>query len=55
MINNIEDIYTWKRKLGEGQFGTVYEAIHNKAQLPCAIKTDKKAKLEERLDDNTLV
>ena len=54
LIENIENIYTWKRKLGEGQFGTVYEALHNKAQLPCAIKTVKKAKLEERLD-GTLV
>ena len=54
MLEDIESIYTWKRKLGEGQFGTVYEAVHKKAQLPCAIKTVKKAKLEERLDD-TLV
>ena len=54
MVEDIESIYTWKRKLGEGQFGTVYEALHKKAQLPCAIKTVKKAKLEERLDD-TLV
>ena len=46
-IDKIKDMYQFKKKLGEGAFGTVYEAWHIKAEKPCAIKSISKAKLKE--------
>ena len=40
-------MYKMWRKLGEGVFGTVYEAIHLKTDLSCAIKIISKTKLRE--------
>ena len=44
---DIKKLYTKKKKLGEGAFGTVHEAWHIKADMPCAIKTISKTKLRE--------
>ena len=40
-------MYRMQRKLGEGVFGTVFEAIHIKADIACAIKVISKTKLRE--------
>ena len=47
--SRIEDIHTkykWKKKLGEGSFGQVFQAMHIKAQTPVAIKQINKKTLE---------
>ena len=31
LVDDITKLYTWKRKLGNGQYGTVHEAFHIKA------------------------
>ena len=49
-VLNMTEIYEWKKELGKGQFGTVNEAMHKKAQLPVAIKTIKKSLIEARAD-----
>ena len=48
-VKNISKVYEFKQKLGAGQFGSVYEGYHPKAQVKCAIKIidKKKAKKSE--------
>ena len=46
-VKDIKELYDLRRVLGPGKFGPVYEAIHKKADTPCAIKTISKAKLRE--------
>ncbi len=48
-FSKIEDIHTkykWQKKLGEGSFGQVFQAMHIKAQTPVAIKQINKQSLE---------
>jgi len=44
-IENITDIYKWRKELGRGSFGVVNEAFHLKAKTPVAIKVVNKAKI----------
>ena len=44
-VQDIADIYDMGKKLGEGAFGTVYEATHIQANKACAIKIISKRKL----------
>ena len=46
-VASIRETYKFKRLLGEGAFGTVFEACHIQAQSLCAIKTIPKTKLRE--------
>lgn len=41
-IKNIKSKYTWKKQLGSGSFGAVYEAVHAIAETPVAIKVINK-------------
>ena len=41
-VKDIKELYDLRRVLGPGKFGPVYEAIHKKADTPCAIKTISK-------------
>lgn len=48
-FSRIEDIHTkykWQKKLGEGSFGQVFQAMHIKALTPVAIKQINKKTLE---------
>lgn len=44
-IDNISLKYKWERKLGEGSFGMVFQALHIKAQTRVAIKQINKSTL----------
>lgn len=44
---NINEIYDFKKKIGEGAFGEVWEAYHIKGIMSCAIKIVKKQKLRK--------
>ena len=44
---NINEIYDFKKKIGEGAFGEVWEAYHVKGIMSCAIKIVKKQKLRK--------
>lgn len=46
-VEDIQELYQFRKKIGEGAFGEVYEAVHIKAELPCAVKVIKKTKLRE--------
>ena len=45
-ISNIKSKYTWKKQLGSGSFGAVYEAVHKIAETPVAIKVINKKTVE---------
>ena len=45
MINNIEELYKYEKKLGEGSFGTVYSAKRISTQSMHAVKSIKKSSL----------
>lgn len=44
-IDNIKTVYEWKKELGRGCFGVVFEAYHIKARTPVAIKVVNKSKV----------
>ena len=46
-IANIDDYYRFNRKIGSGSFGCVYNAIHIKLGINCAIKVISKALMSE--------
>ena len=37
-VKDITKLYSWKKELGSGQFGTVHEAMHNTINTKCAVK-----------------
>ena len=58
-IDNFAQIYSIRKELGAGAFGSVKLGIHRKTEMPCAIKFIKKSSLEthevyEELNRNEL-
>ena len=45
---DIKEIYDFKKKIGEGAFGEVWEAYRIEGIMPCAIKVIKKQKLKDQ-------
>ena len=46
-IEKFSSLYSKRREVGSGAFGTVHIGSHRKTNMPCAIKTVKKTKLNE--------
>ena len=46
-IEEIKELYSWEKQLGAGQFGTVHEAVHIRADEKCAVKVIHKTKVAE--------
>ena len=44
---DISTIYDFKKKIGYGSFGEVWETSRKEGNIPCAIKIISKQKLEE--------
>ena len=47
-VSDIKDVYSFKKKLGSGSFGTVYSGRLLKTNTPIAIKTISRKKLLEK-------
>ena len=47
VVEKFSSLYSKRREVGSGAFGTVHIGAHRKTNMPCAIKTVKKTKLNE--------
>ena len=47
-VEDIRDLYQFKRILGSGSFGTVYSGTYKPTGTPVAIKTISKTQLKKR-------
>ena len=53
-VDDIRDLYQFKKILGSGSFGTVYSGTLKKTGTPVAIKTISKSQLKKRANWNLL-
>ena len=47
-VDDITELYKFKKKLGSGSFGTVYKGTFLKTGTPVAIKTISKKQIKEK-------